>query len=220
MKIILLSFAVIVSLASTLHSADIVVNAIPGDAQFVNYGAIDWKGATIVPDGLKDISEAVSSATEQAKTVASGAGADLVVIISPQTGVIIPQRIVQEEIRLRQKDPILVAVFYKMKSGRKASPEEQGIRFTTTALPKTERGSIDLKIERVADTADVTLSYWVYLNLPRFVAEASKQHFDTIMIKSSEDADCEDVWLPGCDAPLRISKKRPLIECSIYQKRG
>ena len=120
---------------------------------------------------------------------------------------------------MRQKDPVLVAVFYKMSSGRKASQKEKSVCFTTSTLERAEGVAVDMNIEQISDTAGVTLSYWVYMNLPRFVAEASAKHYETITIESSRDADCEEVWLPGCDTPLRISRKKPLIQCSIYKKK-
>lgn len=206
--------------ALPLPAVDVVVNSVPGDARFVNYGAIDWKGAPNVSASLTEFTAAVSKSTMQVRNVASRAGADLVVLICPQTGVVIPQSVVRHVVRLREKDPVLVAAFYKMNAGRKASPQEESVCFTTTLLARTQGVSVDMKIERGVDTAGVTLSYWVYMNLPRFVAEAAEKHLDTITIKSSEDAECEDVWLPGCDDPLRVSKKKPLIDCSIYNRRA
>ena len=216
MQRIILTLALLVILVRPLRAVDIVVNSIPGDARFVDYAAADWKGATIVPDALQEIGDAVSSATEDVKPVAAGAGGDLIVLISPANGVLVPQRVVQEKLRLRKNDPILVAVFYKMKSGRKASSEESAIRFTTVEVAKAEGASVNMKIDQVANTSGATLSYWVYMNLPRFVAEAASKHLDTITIESSRDADCEEVWLPGCDTPLLISKSNPLINCSFY----
>lgn len=208
------------TLVISVDGAEVVVNSLPGDARFVNYAAIDWKGITITPETLKEFGDAVSRATQQGSEIASRAGADLVVLIVPESGVIVPSGVGDEEIRLRKKDPVLVAVFYKMKSGRKATSEESAVRFTTTLFPKTEGRSVDFKVTRVADTAGVTLSYWVYMNLPRFVAEATQGNFDTITIKSSADPDSEEVWLPGCDTPLRVSKKKPVIECSIYKRKA
>jgi len=202
-----------------IYGIDVVVNAIPGSAQFVNYGVIDWKGATITSDALHDVSVAVSSATEQIKGVASKAGADLIVLIAPEHGVLVSQSVTSDEFRMRKEDPVLVAVFYKMGLGRGPTTEDRSVHFTTVALKKAAAESVKMKIEQVKDTAGVTLSYWVYLNLPRFIAEAVAKGFDTVTIESSKDADCEEVWLPGCDVPLRISKEKPVIQCSIYKSR-
>lgn len=206
-------------LALSVYGTDVVVNSVPGDARFVNYAIIDWRGITITPETLKEFGDAVSKATRQGSEIASNAGADLVVLITPESGVIVPSSISGAEIRLRKKDPVLVAVFYKMKPGRKV-PRESAVRFTTTPFPETEGVSVDFKITRTVDTAGVTLSYWVYMNLPRFVTEANLRKFDTITIKSSDDPDSEEVWLPGCDVPLRVSKKKPVIECSIYKRKA
>jgi hypothetical protein len=56
-----------------------------------------------------------------------------------------------------------------------------------------------------------------YANIARFVKDAVDSGYDTVSIRSSQDAVGEDVWLPGCDTPLKVSNAKPELDVTIYK---
>ncbi|HVU23306.1 MAG TPA: hypothetical protein VHE13_04215 [Opitutus sp.] len=213
-------FALALGLAARLGGTEIVSNTIPGGAKFLNYGTVDWKGRMVDAGNVNEFGDAVSHAALESKSAATKAGANLVVLVSPESGTIVPQTVLPGEVRLREHDPVLVALFLKVPDRWTPRSDGARIRYATRMQEISGYQSIDYKIEKVADSAGVSLAFWVYLNLPRFVAEAVANRYDTITIRSSKDADCEEVWLPGCDLPLRISRKNPVIDCTIYKRKA
>jgi len=60
------------------------------------------------------------------------------------------------------------------------------------------------------NTAGATMATWAYGNISRFVKDAVTHDLDTVSLRSSGDAQTEDVWLPGCDRPSRSrARSRP-----------
>jgi hypothetical protein len=68
------------------------------------------------------------------------------------------------------------------------------------------------------NTAKATMTAWTNGNISRFVNDAVSRDLDTISLRSSKDAETEDVWLPACDHPLKISLTKPILDVTIFKR--
>jgi hypothetical protein len=97
------------------------------------------------------------------------------------------------------------------------SDKERAVRFTTAAPPPGV-ASIAYKIELKAGPTGVPKAFWVYANISRFVKDAIGNGFDTVSVASSQDPAGEDVWMPACDEPARVSVSKPELDVSLYKR--
>lgn len=42
--------------------------------------------------------------------------------------------------------------------------------------------------------------------------------FDTVSVRSPQDAAGEDVWLPACDEPAKVSVSKPELDVTLYKR--
>ena len=138
------------------------------------------------------------------------------ILFSNEHGVDIPIRQCASPLRLRSRDPRIVAVLFQSAQAAEPGNLAPRVRFTTR-LAGTPKENIGYKITLAKDTAGVTRAYWTYGNIARFVADALERGLDTVTIKSTTDAPSEEVWLPGCDDPVRISLTHSVLDVTIYK---
>jgi len=191
----------------------LAVNAIPADAKYVIYAELKLDGLTIQPGQEAQVGADLSRIIDQVFTLARERGANLVVLLSTQHGVDLPIKGCTSLLRVRPQNPVITAILFQSVSRGASVPN---VRFTTQQAEESE--GVAYKITLALDTAGVTKAYWTYGNISRFVAEAVKNRFDTISITSTSDKEFEEVWLPGCDEPLRVSLKKPVLDVHIYRE--
>jgi hypothetical protein len=74
------------------------------------------------------------------------------------------------------------------------------------------------KIELKAGPSGAPKAFWVYANISRFVKDAIGNGFDTVSVRSPEDAAGEDVWLPSCDEPAKVSVSKPELDVTLFKR--
>ena len=192
------------------------VDAIPADAKYVIYAELKLDGLTIDNENVASVGQELSRILGDTFKLAKERGANLIVLLSNEHGIDVTISHCQQTLRLRPKDPVLTAILFQSKSLGSKRPEARKVRFTTT-VPDAEGDRIRYKISLAQDTAGVTKAYWTYGNISRFVSDALEHDFDTIALQSTSDAQYENVSLPGCDDPLRISLGKPELIVTILK---
>jgi len=162
------------------------------------------------------------------KCPASRAGrANLIVILTQAHGIAVPVRQVSQPLVLRRQNPVVTLLFFDWNPTKALSEREKGVRYfaekgpqpappTGTVLVPT---SINMSITLKVAPAQANMAPWAYLNFSRFVREAVARGFDSVVIKSSADHIGDDVWLPGCDNPVRISTATPELNVKAYRRK-
>jgi hypothetical protein len=80
------------------------------------------------------------------------------------------------------------------------------------------KDNLEEEIQLQVNTAGLPLASWTYSNISRFVSDAIAHGLDTISFRSSNDAQTEEVWLPGCDRRLKLSRRKPVLEVTIFKR--
>jgi hypothetical protein len=160
----------------------------------------------------------LSETFKQLFGIAREKGANLIVLFSNENGVDIPIRQCGTSLRLGATNPVITAVLFQCdpRVDFTACPK---IKFSTKPAPK-DVDQISYTIDLMKDTAGISKSYWTYGNIARFVADAVSNKMDTIVLEHSTDEKCEDVWLPGCDQPVRISLEKPKLVVKIFKTKN
>jgi hypothetical protein len=195
-----------------------LVDVIPAEAKYVIYGQINLKGLVLSEANSAEVGNKLTNTCPGFVALARQRGANLVVFLSNETGIEIHVKPLDRPLILRAHDPVVTAILFQWAAAGKVDEKERSIRFTTT-VPDHPTPSISYKIELKTDTAGITKSFWLYGNISRFVKDAVTHGFDTVAIRSSEDTATEDVWLPGCDEPLKVSLGHPVLDVLIFTRK-
>ena len=207
-----------------------LVDVIPASAKFVVYGQMSLNGLTVDESRAAEIGAGISGAIERTTDYAREKGANLIVLLSQQHGVSVPIRQAGQPLVLRRHNPVVTLVYFTWDAAGGLSEGEKRIRFFAgepfpPAAPAPPAGGprqatqIHCTISLEVNTARVSKSYWTYSNISRFVEIAVANGFDTIALKSPGGLVSEDVWLPSCDAPVRISRARPELDVTIFKRK-
>ncbi len=194
------------------------VDIIPAEAKYVIYAQLKLGGHTIDQSNAREAGTVLSGLFAKLAVSARERGANLIVLLSPEHGIAVPIEQCDRALILRAVDPTATAVFFRWNPATGISERERQIRFSTSPPPKTGK-SIHDSISLEINTAGVTKSYWTYANIARFVQEATAHGFDTIAMRSTNDSEFEEVWLPGCDEPLKVSTKKPELDVTLYKRK-
>jgi hypothetical protein len=194
-----------------------LVDEVPASAKFVAYAQLKMDGRTIDKSHAREVGEGLSKEFERMVDSARQKGANLIVLFSQAHGISAPIAQSERPLMLGSPDPVVTAVLFDWDSSAGLSNKEKAVRFTTEAPPR-DKPNIQYKFELKVDTAGITESYWAYANIARFVKDAVDSGYDTVSIGSSQDAVGEDVWLPGCDTPLKVSNAKPELDVTIYKR--
>ena len=196
-------------------SVALVVDTIPPTAKYVTHAQMKLDGVTLDPQHAAEAGAGLSEAFAQLFELARAQGANLIVLFSNERGVDLPIRECATPLRLRAMNPIVTAVLFHCETNVESQPPPS-VRFTTKQIQgATER--IRYSVDLVKDTAGISKAYWTYANISRFVADACEHHFDTVTVENTDDAQFEEVCLPGCDEPVRISRSQPKLAVTIYK---
>jgi len=125
---------------------------------------------------------------------------------------------------------VVTLVFFSWDAAGGPSEKEKRVRFVAgepfpPAAPAPPAGGprqanqIHCAVSLQVNTARVDKAYWTYSNISRFVDAAVASNFDTIAFKSAGPLGSEEVWLPSCDAPARISLARPELDVTIFRRK-
>lgn len=191
------------------------VDTIPPDAKYVVYAELKLTGLTIDQTNVASVGEQLSHILTQIENLAKERGGNLAVILSNEHGIDIRLQQCAEPLRLRAVNPVVTVILFATKSGFVQTPGRTRPRFTTK-VPDGKYASVHYVISLKMDTAGVTKAYWTYGNIARFVSDAMKYGMDTIAIRSTTDEHYEEVNLPGCDEPVRISTTDPKLDVTIF----
>lgn len=201
---------------STSAKVVLQVDTIPVDAKYVIYAEVNLKGLTIEPKDIAEVSDHLTQTCDQLAGMARQRGANLVVLLSNAHGADLRLRQCSQPLRLRSKDPRVLAILFQSASAQAGIESDSVVHFSTTMPPPATKG-VSYTIGLQQDTAGITKAYWVYSNIARFVADADKYGLDTVALKSTSDEKYEEVPLPGCDESLRISTTKPELTAVIYK---
>jgi hypothetical protein len=204
-----------------------LVNTVPADARYVIYAQMNLSGLTIAEGDVPQVSANLSASLDGMPGFARPRGANLIVILTQAHGIPVPVRQVSQPLVLRRTDPVVTLLLFDWDPAKGLGAGERRVRFyagngpqpappTGTVLAPT---SINMSITLKSAPDHENLATWAYLNLTRFVKEAAARGFDSIVIKSSGDPVADDVWLPGCDEPVRISGTRPELNVTAYRRK-
>jgi hypothetical protein len=194
----------------------VLVNVIPASAKYVIYVDLASKGNQLKPEEAADTGNNLSGLVEQLREAAKSRGANLIVVLGAEHGIDVPLKQTPQLLKLRANDPSLVIILFRWDALAPLTPAESRVRFTTQA-PPTNGENVSYKISLSLDTAGISKAYWLYGNISRFIADASARGFDTVALRSTNDARFENVWLPGCDEPVRVSLTKPELDVTIFK---
>lgn len=194
----------------------ITVDQIPSSGVFQNYGVLDWEGVDLNQVDLDQFkSEAIDESLSGLVPMVQDSGSNYIVLFSNGSKERKEFKIegVTNPLLLDTQSPKLIAIWFK---DAKAGSGHAFIPFVSKE-PEKPNGSIDFDISLEVNSAGVSLSHWVYLNLPKFMSEAVKIEASSIFIESTSDVDFEEVWLPQLETPIKLSKTNPKLHVEIIK---
>ena len=197
----------------------VLVNVIPGSAKFVTYAQMRLNGPPIVDGQAGPVGEMLSKQVDQLATLARQKGGNLIVLLSSEHGVAVPISQCERPIILARENPTMTAIVFAWDASAAISEKEERVHFVINA-PEPDPPKINYTIGLKVDTAGVTKAYWAYGNISRFVNDAVRHDLDTVSLRSSQDSQCDEVWLPSCDGPLRISLSKPELTVTVFKSKG
>ncbi len=203
-----------------------LVNTVPAEAKYVIYAQMNLSGLTIAESDVPQVSANLSTTLDGMPDFARKQGANLIVILTQAHGIAVPVRQVPQPLVLLRQNPVVTLLLFDWDGTKGLRAGEKRMRFyarkgpqpappTGTVLVPT---SINMSITLKVAPAQANKATWAYLNFPRFVREAVARGFDSVVIKSSADQVGDDVWLPGCDEPVRISNAVPELNVMAYRR--
>ena len=206
--------------------ATFLVNVIPASAKFAQYLTLNPQHPTMTPDEAVATGKNLEQALPQLRQAAQKFGANLIVLLGSEHGIAVPIGGLARPLVLRGDNPVITAVLFRWAGAPSPTDSEKSVHFTTSPVPddKQLKGDTVMKINYSISLKSAPpgteLGTWVYLNISRFVADAVHHDFDTISLRSTDDPSFQNVWLPGCDAPLKVSRKNPELDVTIFRKPG
>jgi hypothetical protein len=194
-----------------------LVNTIPASAKFVNFAQMTLGARPIGESQAADIGRDLSKSFDGMADLARQYGGNLVVVFSQEHGISVPIAQCDRPLVLKTANSVVTALLFDWDGAAGLSDKERAVRFTTAAPPPGV-ASIAYKIELKAGPTGVPKAFWVYANISRFVKDAIGNGFDTVSVASSQDPAGEDVWMPACDEPARVSVSKPELDVSLYKR--
>ena len=200
-----------------------LVNVIPASARFAQYLTLNPQHPTMAPGEAAATGKNLEGALPQLRQAAQKFGANLVVLLGSEHGIPVPISGLNPPLVLRGDNPVITALLFRWPGAPSPTDSEKSIHFTTTPAPddKPLHGDtvtkIHYSISLKAPAPGGELGTWVYLNLSRFVADAIHHDFDTVSLQPTADPSFQNVWLPGCDAPLKVSRTNPELSVTIFK---
>jgi hypothetical protein len=198
------------------EKVQILVDTIPGSAKFILFGLLQFSAIQLEAGGERQVAAALSDQFDHLPEFARSKGANLVVFLSREHGLIVPIRQSERPLILQPGRIALTILLFDWNPAEGLSEKEKKVRFVINA-PVEGKQRIDYGIELKVDTVVGSKGYWVYGNISRFVKDAAKFDLDTVSITSSGESLSDDVWLPGCDRPLKVALFKPKLNISIFK---
>jgi hypothetical protein len=194
----------------------VLVNVIPADAKFVVHARLSSNGTHLAADEAAATGANLSQMLEQLRQDARQHGANLIVLLGSEHGVDVPIQQTAQPLKLRPEDPSVTVLLFRREKSAPPTPAESGMHFAVHAHPgKGENINYKIALQSAPPGAD--LAFWLYMNIARFVTDATAHGFNTIALQSTTDPKFQDVWLPGCDDPVRVSLTKPELDVTLYQ---
>jgi hypothetical protein len=195
----------------------VLIDTIPAQARYVREANAPMNGVTIPADRERAFGKALSHGIDDLIGLARQAGANTIVLLSGGRGSAIPIEQNKDPLLMNPDAPRLSAILFDWDPTLRLSDKEKRVRFVID-MPPAGKDRIQQTITMELNTAGATMATWAYGNISRFVRDAVAHDLDTVSLRSSDDARTEDVWLPGCDHPLKISRTRPTLEVTIFKR--
>jgi hypothetical protein len=211
------SVAVNPSPKSPREKVRVLVDTIPAQARYVREANAPMNGVTIPPGQERAFGKSLSHGIDQLIELARQAGANTVVLLSHGRGSAIPIEQSKDPLLLTPDAPRLSAILFDWAPTLRLTDKEKRVRFGIDMLP-AGKDRIQQTITMELNTAGATMATWAYGNISRFAKEAVTHDLDAVSLRSSRDVQAEDVWLPGCDQPLKISRTKPTLEVTIFKR--
>lgn len=194
----------------------VMVDAIPASAKYVVHVKLGAKGNQLKPEEAADTGANLSQVCEQMQQFARTRGANLVVILGAEHGIEVPIKQTSQLLKLRPNDPSLAMILFRWDNPAPLTAAETHLRFTTQP-PPAHTENMNYKINLQAAPPGLEMATWLYGNIARFVNDATHHGFNTVSLRSTRDAKFENVWLPGCDEPVRVSLLKPELDVTIFK---
>ncbi|HZZ58058.1 MAG TPA: hypothetical protein VFE31_09525 [Opitutaceae bacterium] len=198
----------------------VLVDTIPLGARYVEHTLCTCPMPHLDASQAGAAAENIAELLPEAAAFARTQGANVLVLFGAEHGVPVPLPGVSDPVTLAFDHPGYVLVFFRCDLPCRLP--KIPVRFTTDLPPaafKAQATAVSYRVGRDGGYSR-TLASWVYGNLSRFMTQADQLGFDRISIPSAEGPDTEDVLLPGCDRPLRVSRDHPSLNVTIYRNKA
>jgi hypothetical protein len=139
------------------------------------------------------------------------------VLLSHEHGVVVPIRQDERPLILNPGKISITTLLFDWNSPTNLSEDEKRIRFVINGQIEG-RSRINYTIGLKLDTTGNPKAGWVYGNISRFVKDAIKFELNTVSISSSKESLSDEVWLPGCDEPLKVALINPELKISVFNR--
>jgi hypothetical protein len=195
----------------------ILVDTIPASAKFVNFAQLALGSRVLEKSHAADVGGHLSKKFEEMTGVARQSGSNLLVVLSQEHGISVKIAQCDRPLVLKTSNAVVTILLFDWDGAPGLSDMEKAVRFTEAAPPPGVP-SITYKIELKTAPPGAPLAFWVYANISRFVKDGTGYGFDTVSVRSPEDAAGEDVWLPACDEPVKVSVSKPELDVTLYKR--
>ena len=192
----------------------VLVDVIPANAKYIDYAQLRIQELPDV-NHLSNFSGAISNEIAKMAENVPSLGGNLLVLLSQAHGMQVPISQSKRPLILAPTKGAIVVLLFNWEGDGTVTKKETEIQFLINAETKT-KPSMTYRIELKSRPEGEPLAFWVYMNISRFVKDALACNAKRISLNSTNDAEYEEVFLPSCDQTLRVSKKHPLLETSIY----
>lgn len=198
----------------------VLVDTIPLGARYVEHTLCTCPMPHLDASQAGAAAENIAELLPEAAAFARTQGANVLVLFGAEHGLPVPLPGVSAPVTLAFDHPGYVLVFFRCDLPCRLP--KLPVRLTTDPPPaafKAQATAVSYRVGRDGGSSR-TLASWVYGNLSRFMARADELGLDRISIPSAEGPDTEDVFLPGCDRPLRVSRDHPSLNVTIYRNKA
>jgi hypothetical protein len=190
----------------------VLVNTIPSAATFAGTSAFQLPFQDAESQDPKSIEQGISSAVAGILQAAERQGfSNICLVTSPGENpveVFIP--VARATLKLRRTQTTITVVFYKG-GERSVAP----IAYSTEPLD-IQKPNVAMKFQKVSVPAGVTTAGWVYFNLPRIQAAATKAGAKAVNLGAEGTGPVTEVAIPGLKDPLRVPEEKPVLTASWY----
>ena len=212
MKVLLIALCLIPCLA--LGQPALLVNAIPTAGEFFSHTTVHAPVSDLKNADAKEVEAGLTAAIAGAIPFAEKNGITYICLLSAAGDDALEFQVgsAQEKLKLRAKNASFKVVFY-----RGGETLKNAFSYSTDK-PDSDAKRVQITMKKVAVPHGWTTADWVYFNLPRIQATASKAGATQVFLAATGKGVTESVVIPGVKEPLVTFSEETVVSFAWYPR--